>query len=390
MSTTARPGTSPGTSRSPGWRIGSIAGTPVYLGRSWPLILLLLVLLVVPGQTESGASLTYALVVASSAALMLLVSVLVHEAAHALVARARGHRVDRIVADFWGGHTVYDATAVTPTSTALVAVAGPVANLVLALASWLVQPHVTNTFAQGILGATTFANLFVGLYNLLPGLPLDGGQIVSSLVWKATGRKGAGLTAAGWLGRVVAIGSVLWFVGLPLLEGQMPSTLALVWTAMIGIFLWRGASAAIRSGEIHDATAGPATDVLEPVVLVPADATLADVDSRLAGAAGGTWVVAADPAGRPLGVLDWSLATRLPESSRGDTRASAVVVAQPETWVVALPAAAVLTDLIRVMSQDELPFAVVVDEVTREVRGLATAERINTVVGEQLARRGRR
>jgi Zn-dependent protease len=384
MSTTARP------DAGPGWRIGSIAGTPVYLGRSWPLILLLLVMLVVPAQTASGASLAYALVVAAAAAVMLLVSVLVHEAAHALVARARGHRVDRIVADVWGGHTVYDATASTPTTTALVAVAGPLSNLVLALLAWLAEPYVTNTFGQGILGATTFANLFVGLYNLLPGLPLDGGQIVSSLVWKATGRKGAGLTAAGWLGRVVAIGSVLWFVGLPLLRGETPTLLALVWTAMIGIFLWRGASAAIRSGEIHDATASPAVDVLEPVVVVPAVSTLADVDARLAGSAGGTWVVATDPGGWPVGILDWSLASRLPEPSRSSTPVSAVVVAQPAPWVVPLTAGAVLTDLIRVMSQHELSFAVVVDEGSREVHGLASAERINSVVGEELARRGRR
>jgi hypothetical protein len=65
-------------------------------------------------------------------------------------------------------------------------------------------------------------------------------------------------------------------------------------------------------------------------------------------------------------------------------------VAQPADWVIALPGDAVLTELIRVMSDRELSLAVVVDEGTRDVRGLASAERINAVVGAELSRRGRR
>jgi hypothetical protein len=265
-------------------------------------------------------------------------------------------------------------------------------NLALALLAWLVQPHATGAVVAGVLDAVTYTNLFVGLYNLLPGLPLDGGQIVSSLVWRATGRKGTGLTAAGWLGRVVAVGSVLWFVGRPLLEGQTPTPVALVWTAMIGFFLWRGASAAIRSGQIHDATGGPATEVLDPVVLVPGETSLGELDRGLAPRADGSVpsVVAADPAGWPLGMLDAASAARVPVDVRDRTPLSSVVLAQPASWVVALDADAVLTDLIRVMSSRELSFAVVVDEATREVRGLASAERINTVVGAELARRARR
>ncbi len=387
MSSTARP--DPG----PGLRIGVIAGTPVYLGRSWPLIILLVLLVVVPTQGGAGGSLGQSVVVAVAFAVMLLVSVLVHEAAHALVALSRGHRVDRIVADVWGGHTVYDATSGTPVSTALIAVAGPLSNLALAAVSWLVQPYASGAVVRGVLDAVTFTNLFVGLYNLLPGLPLDGGQIVSSLVWRATGRKGTGLTAAGWLGRVVAVGSVLWFVGLPLLQGQTPTPMALVWTAMIGFFLWRGASAAIRSGQIHDATAGPATDVLDPVVLLPGETSLGELDRGLAAPVAGApvpYVVAADPAGWPLGLLDAESASRVPADSRERTPVSSVVLRQPASWVVALPAQAVLTDLIRVMSALDLSFAVVVDDASREVRGVASAERINTVVGAELARRGRR
>ena len=396
MSTPAR------ADASHGWRIGRLGGTPIYLGRSWPLIVLLLFGLVAPSLTSSGRSLAYAVAVAAASAVMLLVSVLVHEAAHALVARTRGHRVDRIVADVWGGHTVYDTRGVTPMSTALIAAVGPLSNLVLALVAWLLQSVVTSPLPNGILGAMTYTNLFVGLYNLLPGLPLDGGQIVSSLVWQATGRKGAGLLAAGWLGRVVAIGSVVWFVGKPLLDGDQPTLLGLVVAGMIAVFLWRGANASIRSGEIHDATSGPAVDVLEPLVVVPGETTLAQVEQGLATGAwslgegvsaapqSDAWVAAADTKGWPVGVLDEEAARAVPAEAHARTALSAVTLAQPAEWIVALPAGAVLTDLIRVMSERDLSLAVVVDEQTRHVQGMASAERINAVVGAELARRGKR
>jgi Zn-dependent protease len=383
MSTSARPGA------THGWRIGSLAGTPVYLGRSWPLIIVLLVAVVAPSLTGSGHTAGYAIVVAVASALLLLLSVLVHEAAHALVAQWRGHGVDRIVADVWGGHTVYDSTGVTPLTNALVAVVGPVANLVLALVAWLAQPLATSDLADGLLGAMTYTNLFVGLFNLLPGLPLDGGQIVSSLVWRATGRKGTGLTAAGWLGRVVAVGSVLWFVGRPLLAGQQPTSISLVWTAMIAFFLWRGASQAVRSGQIHDATAGPATDVVEPVRLVPATTPLGDLEAALAGSAP-SWVAVTDGAGWPFALIEPAALAAVPAEQRPTTPVSAVAQAQPEAWVVSLQRGAVLTDLVRVMSERSLAVAVVVDETTRHVVGVATAQRINDVVGAELARRGRR
>ena len=408
MSTPTRP------VASPGWRIGSLGGTPVYLARSWPLIVVLLFAVVAPSLLGSGRSTGYALFVAAASAVMLLVSVLVHEASHALAARQRGHAVDRVVADVWGGHTVYDSRGVTPLTTAYVAAVGPGSNLVLALLAWLAQPLVQSDLASGLLGAMTYANLFVGLFNLLPGLPLDGGQIVSSLVWRVTGRKGTGLSAAGWLGRAVAVGSVVWFLGLPLVRGEQPSTVSFIWAGMIAFFLWRGASAAIRSGQIHDATAGPAGAVLEPVILVTGATTLADLDVLLArqgvggvaaepessggpgtagldgGYGGPGWVAATDATGWPLGLLDPAAVASVATSDRSSARVAGVVLAQPADWVVALPREAVLTDLVQEMSERALSVAVVVDEQDRRVLGLATAARINDVVGAELARRGRR
>ncbi|MEP7330667.1 MAG: site-2 protease family protein [Terracoccus sp.] len=392
------------TGTSYGWRIGTVRGTPVYIARSWPLIIVLLLLVVSPTLRNSGRSLGFAVFVAASSGVLLLASVLVHEAAHAVVANLRGHQVDRVVADVWGGHTVYDSTDVTPGTTALVAVAGPLANLALALVTWLAQPLVSNDLMGNLLGAGAYVNLFVGLFNLLPGLPLDGGQIVSSLVWQITGRKGTGLSAAGWLGRVVAVVAVLWFIGVPFTRGEQPSLISLVWVAMIAFFLWRGASASIRSGQIHDATAGPALSVLEPVVLVAGDMTVAAAANLMVGATffatasnGGTgavptgpWVAVTDAGGWPFGLVDPAAAAAVPVASRQTARLSAVALAQPRAWVLELPPDAVLTELVRLMSERSLSVAIVIDAQTRRVAGLATAQHINDVVGTELARRGRR
>ena len=392
----------PAGRRSPhGWQIGSLAGSPVYLGRSWPVIAVVIVVVFGPNLARPDRGPEYGYLAAAGYALLLLLSVLVHEAAHALAARWRGHPVDRIVADVWGGHTVYDATRTSPGSTALIAVVGPFANLALAVVGLLLQSITTNDTALLLLTIITYANLLVGLFNLLPGLPLDGGQIVSALVWRVTGRRGAGFVVAGWLGRVVALATVAWFVVVPFVRGEPGDAFGMIFPIVIAAFLWQGATGAIRAGHIHEATAQPAAEVLEPLVVVAATTTLAQVDEALASGAlrptpprqvpdGQVWLATSDGRGWPVGVVEPGATQAVPPEARARTALSAVTVAQPGAWVVALAPTDVLTDLIRVMSERSLSYAVVVDSSTRSVLGLATAEQINAVVGAQLARRGRR
>src|SRR6476619_6252107 len=284
------------TSAAHGWRIGSLAGIPVYLGRSWPVIAVLIVVVFGPNLARPDRGASYGYLLAGGYAVLLPVSVLVHEADHALAARWRGHPVSRIVADVWGGHTVYDATHSSPSTTAIVAVVGPLSNLLLAALVWGIRALTTNETALTLLGIVAVANLLVGLFNLLPGLPLDGGQIVSALVWRATGSRGRGLVAAGWLGRVVALLTVAWFALRPLFEGRAPEIFDVVWPVAIAFFLWQGATAAVRAGHIHEVTAGLATDVLEPIHLVSGTTPVSDVEAALES---GARVAAADPSGWP-------------------------------------------------------------------------------------------
>ena len=145
-----------GAPTSYGWRIGSIAGAPVYLGKSWPVIAAAVVFIFAPqvAAVRPDQGMAYAYGVAALYALLLLISVLVHEAAHALVAQQAGYEVNRIVVHLLGGHTIYDSGGTRPGASALVAASGPVSNLVLAglaygLALWALAALVTSTRPSG-------------------------------------------------------------------------------------------------------------------------------------------------------------------------------------------------------------------------------------------------
>ena len=346
----------PGTTASYGWRIGAIRGIPVYLGRSWPVIAIVVVLTFAPNVSTStgeyGGVFGYAVAVAY--AVLLLLSVLAHEAGHALVARRFGFRVDRVVADLWGGHTVYDSSTSRAGTSAVISVSGPLANLALAGIGYALMQALDPDGVVGLLlFAVTLTNAFVGVFNLLPGLPLDGGYLVHALVWKVTGDRNRALIVAGWLGRVVTVVFVLWLVGRPLLLGQPPSLVTIVWCGLIGAFLWMGATSAIRAGESRRVIERvPLARVLRPAMVVGVGDSVASVLARVDGAASGGrrdgdggWAVGGSGAVAPivvvvgrsgeiLGIANLDAARGIDGARQGQVSVEAVVGRQPDGWVV--------------------------------------------------------
>ena len=317
-------------------RLATIGGVPVYIGRSWAFIAVFMVVTYGPQIGNDRPDLgPGAYAVALAFAGLLLVSVLAHEAAHAVVATRAGYRVNRVVADLWGGHTAYDSSSARPGASALVAIAGPGANALLALAGWLALPHITGDIVFLLVRAMYLTNAFVAAFNLLPGLPLDGGFLVDSLVWRLTGSRERGLIAAGWCGRVVTVLVVLYFVGQPLMNGQQPDLFNLVWALFIGSFLWVGATNAIRSGHGSRLLAGIRIDsVWRRATSLSARASAAQaLELRLSGP-GGTAVVVEDDGRNPIGLLDDEALRAIPEQSRPGVAVSSVMIRQPVGWVV--------------------------------------------------------
>ncbi|WP_050669388.1 site-2 protease family protein [Luteipulveratus halotolerans] len=315
----------------PGWRIGSVRGVPVYLGRSWPVIALVIVALFGPqlhDQRPDLGGVVY--VVAAGYALLLLVSVLVHEASHALMGQARGYHVSRIVADLWGGHTAYEHADTSPMSSALVAVVGPLSNGVLALLSWLALPMTPDGIPQTLVAVLAWSNTLVAGFNLLPGLPLDGGHLVDALVWKVTGSRAQGMVVAGWCGRGVTVLVLAWALVLPFLRGSSPSLFTVAWAVFLATFLWVGATSAIRAGAgLRVVGRVTVRSVARPVRIAPDSAVLGDLPVERPEP-----VAVHHPDRGVWGLLDEQAVGAVPESARAVTTLGSVSRAQPAGWVV--------------------------------------------------------
>jgi Zn-dependent protease len=312
--------------------VGRVAGAPVVVTPSWFLGAVVLTVVFAPtvGRLAPDLTTTGVIVVAFSFVLLLFASVFLHEVAHALVARARGHRVTELAVTLWGGHTAYTGSGGRPLDGALVAVVGPLTNLALAAGLWgLFQLQPTLTVPAMLLFAGAFSNAFVGVFNLLPGLPLDGGQILEAIVWGATGSRTRGTVAAGWVGRAVAVGVVAWALLWPLRVGAPPSLVTVAWAALIGAFLWSGAGAAMKGARRRDELERLSVRGLAvPAVTVPTTTTVGEIPAALATMQGAV-VVVVDGAGDPLGWVDPAAAASVPAEQADTTPVEAVVVPFP-------------------------------------------------------------
>ncbi len=143
-----------------------------------------------------------------------------HDLAHAIVARRRGVEVSSIVVSFFGGATPADPTSPDPRQDIAIAASGPLTSLAIGLALLGLTAGATalgDDFdaAAGVLAVLVFLNFVLGVVNLVPAYPLDGGRIVRDLAWRRSGSERAGWRAASTTGR--ASGYVVIAAGIALL-----------------------------------------------------------------------------------------------------------------------------------------------------------------------------
>ncbi len=244
-------------------RIGSLFGIPFYVNPSWFLVLGLFTWSYSGGiaaqfpELTSGVPLLLGLVTS----LLLFASVLAHELGHSFIALRQGIGVQSITLFLFGGLASLDQESKTPGEAFWVAIAGPVVSLLLfGLLSLTIATGAT-TPLTAILGLLASVNLALALFNLIPGLPLDGGNILKALVWKVTGNPYKGVTFASRVGQLfgwVAIASGL----LPFfISGSLDN----VWNLLIGVFLLQNAGRAGQSAKIQEQFLGlTAADAVAP------------------------------------------------------------------------------------------------------------------------------
>jgi Zn-dependent protease/CBS domain-containing protein len=221
------------------WRIGSLLGIPLFLDPSWFFILMLVTII-----NALTLSRTFEPAIAWSAglvmALLLFGSVLLHELGHSIAARSQGIKVNSITLFIFGGVASIDRESKTPGQAFQVAIAGPAVSLILfSLFYLLAQNLPTSTLGRVIISDLARINLILTLFNLIPGLPLDGGQVLKAAVWKLTGNRFQGVRWAARTGKILGGLAMAAGLGLVLLTGQWFA----IWFALIGGFIFRNATA---------------------------------------------------------------------------------------------------------------------------------------------------
>jgi Zn-dependent protease len=317
-----------------GIRIGRVGAVPVYLRPSWFVIAVLGTLFYAPSIREAldlRPGLEY--LIAFTFAVLLLVSVFVHELAHAAAAAATGTPASHIVLDLWGGHTTFSAESTAPGPSVLVAVVGPLSNLLIAgLAQLAIEGAQPHGVTRLLLGATAWPNLLVAGFNLLPGLPLDGGRMLEALVWWVTGDRHAGTLVAAWGGRALAVGAVAW-TGLEVFGGHR-SLVAAAWLLLVAWLLWQGAGQAIAAAYWYrQAERAEVDGLMLPAIAVPSTATVATA-LLSAAEAGARAVVVLDVYGRPASVINGRAAADVPTARADQVGAAVVADALPEGAVL--------------------------------------------------------
>ncbi len=300
-----------------------MAGVPIAVSTSWFLITVVMVAIFAPrihGWLH-GVSYTVAVLVALGYTLILALSVLAHELGHAFSAKAFRWTGSTIEITLWGGHTTFNEVNSTPLRSLAVSVAGPAVNLALGAAAlvWLTLGHPAGV-TGALLAMTAWGNLLLGAFNLLPGLPLDGGRFVESLAWKITGSRASGVIAAGWAGRIVTVLGGAWLVADFLRAPSALPYLQIVIAVAVLLPLWSGASASISYGRlrrrVETLDLGAVTC---PVTLLESDASVADAEA--AGVLDGTVVMStvADRDGRQhrLWILPEAVAAVPAQERRG-------------------------------------------------------------------------
>ena len=316
-----------------GIRLGSIRGAAVVVEPS--TLIMILVLAVIYSGSSAGRASSNAFAMGVLMAVLLFASVFIHELAHAIAAWSFGRKVSTIVLTLWGGHTTFDARNLTPKVVAVTASAGPVANGVLAIGAFLAA-------ASGSLNGTTlalvqwlaWANLLLAIFNVLPGIPLDGGRVMAGIVWAVTGNRERGTLVAAWVGRFVAIGAAAFAIGWPLLNGRRPDLIDIAFGILIFSVIWPAASSTIRHLKTQEKREqAKVAALMQPAIGVPYTATVAAArEAALAAGALSVVVLAAD--GEPAGVTTLPVIDRVPEERRGAEGLQSVTTPIPRGAVV--------------------------------------------------------
>jgi Zn-dependent protease len=362
--------------RPPGtFKVGTIAGSDVLVSSSWFLVAGLIAIIIAPAVDAAQPGLgPWKYVAGLAFAVILYLSVLLHEASHAVVARHYGFPVSSITLHFLGGMTAIEGEARRPKQEFFIAVVGPVTSIAVGAVALGVRPITPEGLLLMAVEGLAVANLLVGALNLVPGLPLDGGRVLKSLVWRLTGNVHRGTIVAGWGGRLTAIAVLFW----PLLQQPVlgsdagPDILDFVFAFVVAAFLWSGSTAAMASARLRSRLPNlVARQLARRTLAVPSDLPLAEAVRRARDAEAGS-IVTVTSSGVPVGIVSEAAVEATPEDRRPWVAVSAVARTLEDG--LRLPADISGDELVMAISRTPAPEYLLVEPDGSFVGVLATAD----------------
>lgn len=326
-------------------------GVSVYVRASWLVIAALISVLIAPRVEQIHPGLgPWKYVAGVGFAILLYGSILLHEMSHAVMAKRVGLQVRSISLQFLGGATEIEGESKTAGQEFKIAVVGPLTSIAVGagcLALLLLEPTgLTRLAVEGLAGA----NIVIGVLNLIPGLPLDGGRVLKAAVWQARGNMHTGTIVAGWGGRLVGVVALGWPVVSEQFTGVSPDLYDYLFAAIVGSFLWSGATVSMRNARLRQRLpALKARSLARRVVTVPADLPVAEAVRRAQeAAAGGMAITGTD--GALVGIVNETALLSVPSERRPWVPVSSVARSLEAGLVV--PAAAAGEDLILAMARN--------------------------------------
>lgn len=289
------------------WRIGSIGGIPVNIDSSWVWIAVLVAYTLLGlftrayPQLDTGEAIGYALATAA----LFFISVFLHELAHAVAARMNGIEVFGITLVVFGGFTSARSDRKGPGAAFVISAVGPATSLAIAVAFYVVSDALAGPLA-GVFGYVGWVNGFMAVFNVLPGLPLDGGRMVEAVVWRITRNRERATRVAARAGVVVGL-AVTGFGALEIVRGDLGEGL---WPIVIGLFILQGARGSEQQIGLRRRLAGAtvAQAMGPPPAAIPADLPLSHALDRFASAHDGEAFPVIEAGGRVIGVVTFAAA----------------------------------------------------------------------------------
>lgn len=225
-------------------RIASVRGTVVQVSATCAVVVALLALGFAPRAEAASPGLgAPAFVLGAAVGVLVYLAALLHEAGHAVVARRHGHAVPSITLSLAGGRTAVAGAARTPGEELATAAVGPAVSIGLGLVALGALTVVDDGLLAAVLEVLVLANLVLGLLDLLPAPPLDGGRVARALGWWVGGTPEAGARAARWSGRTVAVLVFLIPFVLAVTGSPLPWPALLLVCSGLAVLLWLSALA---------------------------------------------------------------------------------------------------------------------------------------------------